>query len=37
MGQVAHMGEVRNSHKILTGKLEGKRPLKEEEVLGNRI
>jgi hypothetical protein len=28
MGQVAHMGEMRNSNKILIGKLEGKRPLK---------
>jgi hypothetical protein len=28
VGHAAHMGEVRNSYKILVGKPEGKRPLR---------
>jgi hypothetical protein len=27
MGHIVHMGEMRNAHKILVGKLERKRPL----------
>jgi hypothetical protein len=28
VGHVAHIGEIRNAHKILVGKPEGKRPFR---------
>jgi hypothetical protein len=36
-GHVACMVEVRNAYKILTGKTEGKRPLREDPGIDGKI
>jgi hypothetical protein len=34
VGHVAHMGKMRNSHRILVGKHEGKRPVERPRLRG---